>query len=76
MTTLDRIKWFGTACGIAGALIIAMNLPFSGWGFVIFLGNSAAWLVAAYRQRDMALGLVNIAFTITNVIGIVRWLVM
>ncbi len=34
---LSWLKWIGTGMGIAGALVIALNLPFSGWGFVLFL---------------------------------------
>ena len=29
---LNVLKWTGTATGVAGALIVAMNLPWSGGG--------------------------------------------
>ncbi len=43
---LTWLKWFGTGMGIAGALVIALNLPFSGWGFVLFLVSSVSRTVA------------------------------
>ncbi len=42
---LAWLKWIGTGMGIAGALVIALNLPFSGWGFVLFLVSSVSWTV-------------------------------
>ena len=41
---LTALKWLGTAFGIAGAAVLAFNLPFSGWGFVLFLVSSLAWM--------------------------------
>ena len=40
------LKWLGTATGIAGATVISLNLPLSGWGFVLFLVSSVSWTVA------------------------------
>ncbi len=46
------LKWLGTATGIAGATLVALNLPISGWGFVLFLASSVSWTVAALRMRE------------------------
>ena len=36
------LKWTGTVGGIAGAFLLAANLPISGWGYVPFLAGSLA----------------------------------
>jgi len=36
-TTLDALQWSGCATGEAGALLLALNNKFSGWGGVLFL---------------------------------------
>ena len=71
---LSALKWAGTIAGVAGAFLIAANLPLSGWGFVLFLINSASWATAAALQGDRPLLLLNLAFTAANLIGIWRWL--
>lgn len=71
---LPRLKWLGTAAGILGALLVALNIPASGWGFVLFLVSSSAWTTAAAIMRDRALAALNLAFTAINLIGIWRWL--
>ncbi len=70
----EALKTIGVACGIAGALIVALNLSWSGWGFVVFLVSSLSLLWAAARMREWKLELLFVAYTIVNVIGIWRWL--
>jgi drug/metabolite transporter (DMT)-like permease len=73
--TISLAKWAGTAFGVAGATLIALNLPISGWGFILFLVSSASWTVAGVMMREHSLILLNAAFTVINVIGIYRWLI-
>ncbi len=54
---------------------IALNLPISGWGFVLFLISSVSWTVAGLRMRETSLVVLQGAFTVINVLGIYRWLV-
>ena len=56
-------------------LQIALNLPFSGWGFVLFLGSSVSWTVAGFKMRENSLALLNGVFTVINLLGIYRWLI-
>ncbi len=71
---LQPIKWTGTGTGILGALLIAANVPLSGWGFVLFLVSSLAWTGAGLLTREPSLVALNATFTAINVLGIVRWL--
>lgn len=41
------LRWLGTTCALIGAFVVAVNVPVSGWGFVLYLISSLSWLVAA-----------------------------
>jgi hypothetical protein len=69
------MKWVGTIFGIAGATLIALNLPISGWGFVLFLISSISWMDAGLIMRENSIVLLNLAFTAINSLGIYRWLI-
>jgi len=77
-----QLKWIGTAFGIAGAFTVALNIPISGWGFVLFMVSSSSWLaVSVWPKRDgddyapdWPLFAINLAFSAANILGIVRWL--
>lgn len=74
VTALEALKWLGTGFGIAGALTLALNLPLSGWGFVLFLVSSVSWTVAGVRMGDAPLALLHATFMGINLLGIYRWL--
>lgn len=67
-------KWMGTGFGIAGAILVALNLPISGWGFVLFLVSSVSWTIAGVMMKENSLILLNAVFTAINMLGIYRWL--
>ena len=73
---LTPLKWIGTLSGAGGALLISLNIPESGWAFVLFLISSTAWTIAGVIQRDTPLWLLNSIFIAIDVIGIIRWLVL
>jgi hypothetical protein len=74
MSWLSAAKWFGSACGVAGAIMIALNLGLVIYGFWLFLISSVLWSAIGWRQRETSLVVLQVAFTIINVIGIYRWL--
>ena len=55
--SLTSAKWLGTVAGIAGALLIALNVggTIVGIGFVFFAVSAAAWVVAGWRMGEPAL---------------------
>lgn len=69
------VKWIGTASGIAGALWVALNLPTSGWGFVLFTLSSTCWTAAGRLMREPSLVLLHSVFLLINMLGIYRWLI-
>jgi len=74
---LDAIKWFASGSGIIAALIVASDLgrrP-TGWGFVIFLFSSLAWIAAGLVDDEPALSTQNVVLFAINVFGVYRYLV-
>lgn len=67
-------KWTGTGAGIAGALLVAADIPASGYGFILFLVSSVCWAWVGIRTRDLPLALLQGVFTAINLLGIWRWL--
>jgi drug/metabolite transporter (DMT)-like permease len=72
---LAWLKWFGTITGVAGALLLAINIPESGWGFVLFLGSSVSWCMAGITMKEPSIWTLHGVFTIVNMIGIYRWVI-
>lgn len=64
------MAWLASICGILGAYIVALGyfLP----GYSVFLISSGAWMVIAYRQKALPLGVMNFAFFNANLIGFYR----
>ena len=71
---MNTLKWLGTSLGIAGAFLVALNIPISGYGFIPFLGSSLIWGFVGSHQNDWPLLWINCAFTTLNLLGIWRWL--
>lgn len=71
----EVLEWTGTACGIAGATLIASNVRLSPWGWWLFLMSSLSMAVYAVLIGAYGLMLLNICFVATNCLGLVRvWL--
>ena len=68
------MKWVGCIFGSVGALLLAINISISGWGFILFLVSSIAWLLVGVREHEKSLIIMNIVFTVINIIGVARWL--
>ena len=71
---LRAIRWFAALTGIAAGLLLALNVPYSGWGFVLFTASSIAWIASGLIMGVRSLVTVNTVLLITNLIGIYRWL--
>jgi hypothetical protein len=71
--TMGVAKWIGTVAGVAGAVLIALNLGLVEYGFVLFLFSSSLWLAVALIQREPSLAVLQGTFTVINVIGLWRW---
>ncbi len=72
----SALKWVGTITGVVGAFILALNIPFSGWGWTLFLISSVTWTFAGAVMKDVSLVVLQFAFVLVDVIGIWRWLLV
>ncbi len=72
----SAVKWVGTATGVLGALILALNIPLSGWGWALFLISSLSWTFAGVVMKDMSLAILQFAFVVVDMIGVWRWLIV
>jgi hypothetical protein len=61
---LRTAKWLGSAAGVIGALIIAMNLGLVVHGFVLFLVSSILWSTVSWVQREASLLVLQATFTV------------
>lgn len=76
MPWLQPVKWAGTIAGVTGAVLVALNIGVTGYGFVLFLVASLLWGAAGVVQREPSLVVLQGAFTAINVLGIYRWMVV
>jgi hypothetical protein len=68
------IRWTAAITGILGGVLLAIKVPWSGWGFVSFAISSAAWIASGAIMGVRSLVAVNTILLLTNLVGIYRWL--
>lgn len=49
------LKWLGTILQLTGSAMVALHLPWSGWGFPAMLAGSITWGAIAVAHREGAL---------------------
>lgn len=71
------LKWFASGSGVIAALMVSLDSGrrVTGYGFVLFLGSSVAWISGAALTGDWALGVQNIALFAINMLGVYRYLI-
>lgn len=77
LVKIDKLKvaqWLGFALGVAGALMLALNIKVSGWAYVIFVIADLCWVATALWKKIPALLAMHAIYILINVIGIYRWL--
>jgi len=70
---MTLIEWAGSLFGIAGALMLALNNRYSGWGFILFLISNVFWVVYGIENGIVSLLVMQAFFTATSLLGIKRW---
>lgn len=76
-TTTTVLKWFASTAGIVAAFMVSADYGrrVTGWGFVLFVGSSIAWMGGALLAKDAALGTQNIVLFFINLFGVYRYLI-
>ena len=76
-TLTTTLKWFASISGIIAAFMVAADYGrrTTGWGFVLFVASSIAWLSGAVLAKDGALGTQNAVLFAINLFGVYRYLI-
>lgn len=77
MTLITALKWFASISGIVAAFMVSLDLGrrITGWGFVIFVGSSLAWIAGALMASDEPLWSQNLVLFGINLFGVYRYLI-
>jgi hypothetical protein len=65
----------GAAFGVLGTVLLALNGPRAGWGFVAYLASNAAWIGFAWIHGHWGLFAQQVAFTASSLLGVWVWLI-
>ncbi|PKD40506.1 hypothetical protein CWO84_10155 [Methylomonas sp. Kb3] len=68
------VGWSGSVLGLLGSLLLALNVPYSGYGFLAYLGSNFAWLYHGVRTRTWSLVFMQAGFTATSLLGMRNWI--
>ena len=73
----ECLKWFASGSGVIAALMVSLDSGrrVTGYGFVLFLASSVAWISGAALTDDWALGAQNVALFAINLNGVYRYLI-
>lgn len=75
ISTILRSDRLGAATGIGGAGLLALNVSWSGIGWILFLVSNFLWIQYGWKNRMRSLVIMQLGFTVTTLVGIWRWLV-
>lgn len=76
-TLITTLKWIASISGVIAALMVSLDSGrrLTGWGFVLFVGSSVAWIAGAVLAKDAALGTQNACLFSINLFGVYRYLI-
>lgn len=71
------VEWYAAASGILAALMIAWDhsRQITGWGFVLFVTTSIAWIAASLVNDTPPLAVQNAIMLAINGLGAYRYLI-
>ena len=72
---LDLLNWVAAGTCIFAALMVALNAGarITGFGFLVFVASSLAWIASGWLQGQQSLVLQNVVLLLINLLGIWRW---
>ena len=74
---IETIKWIASGAGMIAALMIAWDhgRRTTGWGFVVFIVASCAWITTGIAEGEAPLAIQNAVLLGINIFGAYRYLV-
>ena len=70
------IEWTGSLTGVSAAILLALNIPISGWAYVFYLLSSVLLLIWGLSEKAHGVAFQNFVFIAINILGIYRWLIL
>lgn len=68
-------EWIAAIGALVGTLIVALNVSWGGWGFVVMLVFSGWLLALAIAARRWPYVALFAGYEAVNLVGVYRWLV-
>ena len=73
ITNETTITNTATVTGVAAALLMALNLNLFVLAYSLFITSSVLWSIYAYRNDNRQLLVMNVIFSLINLVGLVRF---
>jgi hypothetical protein len=69
------LQWSSSICAVIGGVILAANIPISGYGFIFLAMSSGQLLIASWLKADRQMIIyAGSVFTFVDCLGVYRWL--
>lgn len=74
---LEIVKWAASLSGMVAAFMVSLDngRRVTGWGFVLFVLSSIAWIVSGLIDTESALTAQNAVLLAINLFGVYRYLI-
>lgn len=73
LTNETAITNTATVTGVSAALLMALNLNLFVIAYSLFIISSVLWAVFAYRNSNRQLLIMNVVFSLINLVGLIRF---
>lgn len=70
---IDVLEWLGALTGATGALLVALNIPISRWGWPCWIVSNGALMGLYAMLARWPLLMMQTVFMATALIGFYRW---
>lgn len=68
----EQLEAVATVFSVTGAGLLALNIEYSKWGWILFLFSNAFWYAYAKKIKAPKLQFTQIVFSITSLTGLIR----
>lgn len=75
MSSTVHLELIAATFGVLGTVLLALNGPRAGWGFVAYLVSNSGWIAFAWIHGHWGLLAQQVAFTASSLLGVWVWLV-
>ena len=73
MSLMRCLEWGGAVSGVAGTLLLALNLGLGAVAFGCYAISNALWLIYSYATQQKGMLMMNGVYSITTVIGLINY---